>query len=244
MPVWPVSQVDAVFRCWDFDFGKAGLGGRPHKQLMVPYDLARFAGPADPELLRRECADLPGGRLIGAYGRLSKITPAFIDAVAAGIARHPDVTVVFGGNGDGAPIRDRVAAIGLADQFVVFDRFVDGHVWGHLLAVFLDTFPQPGGASCLEMIAKHKPVVSLVTSEAANLAREQRAKSLVAVDPDAYARILDRLLGDSQFYDAACEQTRRLAALYPDEASYRVSLTTAIEKLRHPGRLLSRWARS
>lgn len=243
MPVWPVSQVDAVFHCWDFDFGKAGLGGRPHKQLMVPYDLARFARPADPELIRRECADFPGGRLIGAYGRLSKITPAFLDAVAAGIARHRDVTVILGGSGDGTPIRDKVAAMGVADQFVVLDRFVDGHVWGHLLYVFLDTFPQPGGASCLEMIAKGKPVVSLVTSEAANLAREQRVQLLLAADPDAYARVLDRLLGDSRFYAAACKQTRRLATHYPDEESYRVSLTTAINELRYPNKLLARWAR-
>ena len=243
MPVWPVSQVDAVFHCWDFDFSKAGLSGRPHKQLMVPYDLSRFAGPADPELLRRERAVLPGGRLIGAYGRLSKITPAFLDAVAAGIARHRDVTVVFGGSGDCAPIRDKVAAMGLADRFVVLDRFVDGHVWGHLLDVFLDTFPQPGGASCLEVIAKGKPVVSLVTSEAANLAREQRVRSLVAANPNTYARILDRLLGDLQFYNAASARTRRLAALHPDEASYRVSLTTAIEELRHPRKLLVHWAR-
>jgi hypothetical protein len=243
MPVWPVSQVDAVFHCWDFDFAKAGLSGRSNRQLMIPYDLARFAGPADPESLRRERVGLPGGRLVGTYGRLSKITPAFIEAVVSGVARHPDVSVVFAGSGNGTPIRDAISAKGLTDRFIVRDHFVDGHVWGHMLDVFLDTFPQPGGASCLEVIAKGKPVVSLVTSEAANLAREQRVRSLVATDSVGYARILDRLLGNSRFYKAACNQTRRLAMRYPTEESYRASLVAAIEELRNPSRLLSQWGR-
>ncbi|MFA6963980.1 hypothetical protein [Bosea sp. (in: a-proteobacteria)] len=232
MPIWPVPQVDAVFHVWDFDRAKAGLAHCPHLRLTIPYDLARFAGPADPEALASERAALPSGRLIGTYGRLSKITPAFVEAAAAGIARHPDVTVVFGGSGDGGPIRDKIDAMGLSQRFLVLERFVDGHVWGDMLDIFLDTFPQPGGASCLEVIAKGKPVVGLVTSEASNLARDERVASLVASDAAGYARILDRILADPCAYAQACEETRGLAARYPDEASYRAKLAQAIDRLR------------
>lgn len=243
MPIWPVPEVDAVFHVWDFDRAAAGLGHCPHLPLTIPYDLARFACSPDPQALAAERAVLPPGRLIGTYGRLSKVTPVFLDAVAAGIAGHPDVTVVFGGSGDGGPIRDRIDAMGLSERFVVIERFVDGHVWGAMLHVFLDTFPQPGGAACLEVIAKGKPVVGLVTSEAANLAKDERVQSLTARDATEYARILDRLLADPQAYAAACRETRELAARYPDEAAYRIKLQRAIARLRRGRCPASLWQR-
>lgn len=238
MPVWPVPEVDAVFHVWDFDFRKAGLTGRPHWELIIPYDVASFAQPIDRRTLELERARLgvPEGRLIGTYGRLAKITRPFIETVSAACAGHPDVTVLLGGSGDASSIRETLAALGLADRFVVVDSYVDGHVWGHLLDVFLDTFPQPGGASCLEVIAKGKPVVALSTRDSANLARRQRVASLVADDPACYEQIVRRLLGDQPFYQSACEETRRLAASFPNESSYAVELADAIRALRRRSR--------
>jgi hypothetical protein len=159
MPIWPLRNIDAVFHVWDFDRALVGFDQAICTELTIPYDLTRFASTPDPELVASERAQLPLGRLIGTYGRLAKITPEFLRAVTDAISDIPDVTVVLGGVGDADPINRTLAALGMIGRCVVLAHHVNGHVWGHLMDVFLDTFPQPGGASCLEVIAKGKPVV-------------------------------------------------------------------------------------
>ena len=248
MPVWPVKEVDAVFHVWSFSFAKAGLSGRRHWELSwIPReDLRRFTQPADKDLVDKERRDLgiaSGGRLIGNYGRLSKITPQFIEAVADAISDRPGVTVLFGGTGDAEPIRRKIASLGMSDRFVIAERYVEGYVWGDLLDIFVDTFPFPGGASCREMVMKGKPVVGLVTSDAANLAYKRKVRCLVAKTPSAYSKILGRLLSNRNFFDKSCTLTRQLAVKFCEaEKHYPFELADAIDCLRKE-RLLPKWQR-
>jgi hypothetical protein len=244
MPIWPLRNIDAVFHVWDFDRALVGFDQAICTELTIPYDLTRFASTPDPELVAIERAQLPLGRLIGTYGRLAKITPEFLRAVADAISDIPDVTVVLGGVGDADPINRRLAALGMIGRCVVLAHHVNGHVWGHLMDVFLDTFPQPGGASCLEVIAKGKPVVSMFAGEAPNLMREQRVRSLVAGTVADYSAIVRQLLTKPMFYARACSETRALAARYPTEDDYLRDITRAIDALRawRSGSRLFRWA--
>jgi len=246
MPFWPLQELDWVFHVWDFDAQLVGFAPERMTCLTIPYDLAPFAGPADPEALAAERALLPRGRLIGSYGRLAKITPALLEAVAAAIRDVPDVSVVLGGSGDPRPLRAAIAHLSEPERFQVHDRFIQGHLWGHLLDVFLDSFPQPGGASCLEVIAKGKPVVSLVTPDAPNLARLERVAMLTARDPSGYAAVLRRLLREPAFLEKARAETRRLAARYPKPAHYPAMLDQALSEARRGPRgplvrALRRW---
>ncbi len=248
MPVWPLKQVDAIFHVWSFNFAKAGLSGRRHWELIwIPReDLRRFTRPADKDLVdieRRNLGIAPGRCLVGNYGRLSKITPPFIEAVADAISDRPEVTVLFGGTGDAQPIRNKIASLGMSDHFIIAERYVDGHVWGDLLDIFLDTFPLPGGASCREMVMKGKPVVGLVTSDAANLAHKRKVPCLVAEVPSAYSKIVARLLSDRNFFDSSCRLTRQLAASFCEaEKNYPSEIADAIDCLRKE-RLLPKWRR-
>jgi glycosyltransferase involved in cell wall biosynthesis len=245
LPLWPLANIDAVFHVWDFDRAVVGFDPGICTELKIPYSLERFAQPADPVLLAAERKLLPAGRLVGTYGRLAKVTPEFLAAVAVAIRDVPDVTVVLGGSGDPGPIHQVLAQLGCADRFSVHARYVQGHLWGHLLDAFLDTFPQPGGASCLEVIAKGKPVICLAGSEASNLAREQRVPALVARDANGYGAILHRLLTDPDFATEAATATHVLAASFPTEADYGRDLTGAIDRLRarRPDHLLARLGR-
>lgn len=246
MPFWPLSQLDWVFRVWDFDPQLVGFTPERMTSLTIPYDLTPFAGPADPDALLAERTLLPPGRLIGSYGRLAKITPALLIAVADAIRDVPDVSVVFGGSGDPVPLRAAIMQLPQPERFHVHDRFIQGHLWGHILDVFLDSFPQPGGASCLEVIAKGKPVVSLVTPDAPNLARRERVSMLTARDPSGYSEILRRLLHEPEFMAEAMAATRELAAIYPKPATYPAMLGRALAEARRgpPGllrRVIRRW---
>ena len=78
-------------------------------------------------------------RLVGTYVRFAKITADFLTVVTALLARHPGLIVVLGGTGDGGWIRDFIAIRGLSGRLVLVEKYVDGHVWGHMLDVFLDT---------------------------------------------------------------------------------------------------------
>jgi hypothetical protein len=244
MPIWPLRNIDAVFHVWDFDRAMIGFDPAICTELKIPYDLTRFAGAPDPQLMATERARLPAGRLIGTYGRLAKITPEFLGAVADAVSAIPEVTVVLGGVGDAAPINRALAALGMTDRCVVVAHHVNGHLWGHLMDVFLDTFPQPGGASCLEVIAKGKPVVSMLAGDAANLVREQRVPSLVANTVADYSAIVRRLLREPAFHARASAETRSLAASFPTEDDYLRNITRAIDVLRarRSGRGLFRWA--
>lgn len=232
MPHWPLANLDGVFRVWDFDPVIAGYDPQTCVKLNIPIDLTYFRMPADAVLLAREKARLPPGRLIGTYGRLSKITPDLIAIVADVLRSHPDVTAVFGGIGDAALLKSAIEASAIPERFVIVQDFVDGHLWGHLLSIFLDTFPIPGGASCLEVAAKGKPIVSMFSSDAPNLAREQRVQMLVAHNLTAYGGILSRLLADPAFYAEASAATRRLDVEYPLPESYGPQLSSALNHVR------------
>jgi hypothetical protein len=81
------------------------------------------------------------------------------------------------------------------------------------------------------MIAKGKPVVSMLSKDMPNLSTE-KVQYLVATKPADYARILQHLLVDSAFYRKACDDTRVLAHSGPTEADYAARLLRAIDTLR------------
>lgn len=232
MPFWPVRNIDHIFRVWASDPRAMGFDPAICSTLNGPWVASEYAAPRDPTLVARERVRMPvGRRLFGCYGRLAKITPAYLDIIATLLGRHPDIAVVIGGSGDAAPIRAFAAARGLpAERFALFDEYVDGHVWGRLLDVFLDTFPQQGGASCREMIAKGGPVVSAVSPDMPNLAQE-RVASLTAADPAAYLAIASRLAGDDEFLDQARAETRALFARMPTRADYAATIDAGITQV-------------
>ena len=235
MPFWPIANLDGVLQVWQTDPKQMGFPTGKRFVLPLATPPESLAAPVDASRIACERARFPHGRLIGTYGRLAKITPEFLSAIAAAIARVTDVTVVLGGTGDGGPIRRVLESLGVADRFVVIDEYVDGQVWRHMLDIFLDTFPQQGGLSGREVIAAGKPVVAMFSKDMPNFAAD-RVRYLVARSPADYTRILQRLLEDKTFYGKACEDTYALAHSGATEAKYAAALLSSIDALRQPPR--------
>ena len=239
LPFWPLANIDGIFRVDGYDPGIDGFD--PAKCFTMglgPWDMAALAPAADRTQLAAERARFPQDkRLIGTYGRLTKITPGFLAVVGDILARLPQVTVILGGTGDGGRIRDFVAANGLSGRLIVVDRFVDGHLWGHMLDVFLDTSPQEGGVACREMMAKTRPVVSLRSS----WTEHDRVAMLIADDPKSYVEIVSRLIEDPGFCEAASVATRDFVASGTREQGYAVAIdhavSTVISRVRKESRL-------
>lgn len=239
LPYWPLANVDAVFNSWGVDAKKLEIDADRCFSLPTPFNLPEYAAAVDNAAIRAERAKFPAGRLIGAYGRISKVTREYIETAAAIVAGLDDVTVIIGGPGDAGPIRRAIAGTSVADRFVVVEGFVDGQLWGHLLDVFLDTYPQPGGLAVMEMIAKGKPTVYMEDPNVPNFGKFKVAE-LTAKDRKSYVETGRRLLTDNDFYAQMARATRALSSDHPNEQDYAEALAGAIEQCIHVDRRVMR----
>jgi hypothetical protein len=183
LPFWPIANIDGVLRVEFYDPALDGFErDRCFDLGLQAWNESEYAPPVAPERIAAERARFPAApQLIGTYVRLAIITPDFLEIITDLLARHPQLVVAIGGNGDGGWIHEFIAASGLAGRLVLIDEFVDGHAWGHMLDIFLDTSYGATSAG-REVMAKGKPVVCLrnPTTE------RERVPMLIADDRDVY----------------------------------------------------------
>lgn len=216
MPAWPVRHLNGVFNSFGFDPAKAGWGDAAMLRFNAPWDLHEHNPPVPVEEIARERAALPAGvRLVGSYGRFSKVTRPYLQAVERILLRCPDVHFALGGTGDAAHIHAFLAASPVAARVSVQERFVPGHAWGHILDLLLDTWPVTGGISAREMLAKGKPVVTMYSEEMPAMMR-QRDPALLATDWDAYVDRAVELLQDASAYAAASQRAVEMVRRFAD----------------------------
>ena len=243
MPFWPLVNLDAVFSAECCPPDLAGFDpGKYFAMGLGPWDIPALAPEVAPAHVAAERARFPqGARLIGTYGRLAKITPDFLEIIADLLTRHKQIMVILGGTGDGSAIRQFVAGRGLAGRLELVEGYVDGHVWGHILEIFLDTFPLAGGISAREMVARTRPVVTMRSADYPTFTEEERVPLLVARDPQSYVETVSRLIEDPSFYAAACAATRDFVASRPREPDYAAAvvraLTAVVRRTRAGSRL-------
>ena len=230
MPAWPIRNLDAVFNGFGFDGAAAGWGKAILLSLNLPFDVASLNPVVSKEAIRAEHATLPRGyRLIGSYSRFSKITEPYLKAAEQILIRCEDAAFVLGGTGDVAAIETFISASPVGERMHIVSRFVPGHVWGHILEIFLDTWPVTGGGSAREMIAKGKPVVTLHSQEMPAY-DAQRDVYLVTADWRAYVEQAVRLLTEPDYYAAACQRARDLAVSLSDTSDFQKTLAADIVK--------------
>jgi|GEM_PF-3124002 len=131
----------------------------------------------------------------GFYGRMAKITTAYMAAVEAILLRDPRAIFFAGGTGCISPIVAYRERSKVADQMVIYNAFIDGHVVAECLDVFLDSFPFPGGMSCIEVQARGVPVVWMAAPESDRMSiiDDQRDECLKAHNTYNYAKLASRL---------------------------------------------------
>jgi hypothetical protein len=230
LPFWPVPTIDSVMLGWHVEPSRIGFAAKQCHAVVPPWDIAALNPAVDALAVERERALFPAGqRIIGMYGRLAKVTPEYLEVAARLVSQHPDVVFAIGGSGDAAPIRRFVIARGLQDRFVIVDRFVDGHLWGHLLELFLDTWPLHGGYAVREVMAKGIPAISMMSDDMPNLSREKDPK-LIATTPQAYEDLANRLLREPAWRQTCGNQARSIAQNLSERRRFSKELESAITK--------------
>jgi hypothetical protein len=237
MPAWPVQHLDAVLNSFGFDSAVAGWDRARMLAFNPPWDLAALDPPVTPHEIADERATMPQGlRLIGSYGRLSKVTEPYLKAAEQVLLCCQDVAFVLGGTGDASAIKAFISTSPVGNRMHVEARFVPGHVWGHILEVMADTWPVTGGESCRETIAKGKPVVTMHSHEMPALDL-QRDTMLVKHEWDEYAEQIAQLLQNPAAYLAACHRARTLSSKMSDDRVFGSTLiadfAATIESVRN-----------
>ncbi len=231
LPAWPVRPLDGVLNSFGFDPATAGWGQARMLGFNPPWDLAVLNPPENQEELAAQRAALPQGvKLFGCYGRLVKLTEPCLRAVERILEQCPDAAFVTGGTGDATAIRRFIAASPMGGRMHLVEGFVPGHSWGRLLDVFINTWPVTGGESSREMLAKHRPVVTLHSAEMPAIDR-QRDPELVAQDWDGYVAHAVRLLRDPDAHAAACARAAALASRMADREVFAAKLQADLAEL-------------
>jgi hypothetical protein len=231
LPFWRLQNLEAVFQGWQI--APESLGFRPDQCYAVPAPkTARDINPwVDEERVQAERDRFPQSKyIIGFYGRLVKITPAHCEIISRILQRHADTIVVLGGTGNSLPILSFIKEHHLEERLFVVNEFVDGHVWGHFLDVFLDTFPLTGGYSCREVIAKGKPIVHMLSDEMPNL-NTFLDPELQAADANTYVDHVSRLLTDAACHRRACERAIAISREHADTKPFASTLHSALQEV-------------
>lgn len=150
----------------------------------------------------------------GVYGRMAKITADYMAVVDEILRRDPNAIFFAGGTGRISPILDCKLSSPAGDRMIIYNKFIDGHVISDCIDIFLDTFPFPGGMSCVEVQARGVPVVWLApaSDEELCLVADHRDDRLRARDASHYVDLARKAADPAawgDFSDAAFEIARR-----------------------------------
>jgi len=214
---WRVPNIEFCFQC--FSVRWETMVDTPDRCLRLPLVdhldfLAPERDPAAIAALRNEINHvLPDGAapevVYGFFGRMTKVTQPWLDLVERILTATPRAVCFIGGGGGQNPIVDEfLRRSPVAARIVYHNRYVDGHIVGRAIDVFLDTFPFPGSLACLECQAKGVPVVWLpggyrdVMAERLELYRDA---TLRAGDEDEFVRLAVMLAGRERRAEASAE---------------------------------------
>ncbi len=127
----------------------------------------------------------------GVYGRMAKITADYMAQVEAILLSDPDAIFFAGGTGRISPIMACKQPSPVGDRMVIYNDFIDGHVIAECIDVFLDSFPFPGGMSCIEVQARGVPVVWMAPPPESEqlIIGDQRDPRLKARESDHYVAL-------------------------------------------------------
>jgi predicted O-linked N-acetylglucosamine transferase (SPINDLY family) len=121
----------------------------------------------DSDSVKKERALYPTDAFVlGTIGRLVKMnSDDYLETIADIMHKNVHTIYLACGSGDSDTLKQKVKILGLEDRFY-FPGFVDPHLYGHIIDLYLDTFPLPSGESLAEYAGKGKPYVLMMNYDA------------------------------------------------------------------------------
>ncbi len=93
--------------------------------------------------------------ILGTMGRLIKIdNDEYLQTVAQIMKENPNTIYLACGSGDTKPIKEKLRKYGIDENRFIFTGHINPHVYGWVIDIMLDTFPERQGQSMAEFTAK------------------------------------------------------------------------------------------
>jgi hypothetical protein len=170
------SHIDPYWNVNNLDYRIIHYGNQESvkKWLYRGIEYYKFSPPyatefLDPPVSRKKIEDIrkkfPGSKvLLGFIGRLSKLyNQEYLSVISEILKLNPEAIFLICGAGDNEPIKKYFENAGCIDR-VYFEGHINAHVYGHIIDIGLNPFPSPMGNAANELLAKGKPVVSMISS--------------------------------------------------------------------------------
>ncbi|MEW6417032.1 MAG: hypothetical protein AB1480_02800 [Nitrospirota bacterium] len=184
----------------------AGIEYFKFPNLMAPEILNP---PVSPKKIGDLRGKFPGDKiLLGFIGQLHKVNREdYLFAVSEILRRNPETVFLICGYGDKEPIARYFEQAGCINR-VYFEGQINSHIYGHVIDIVLDSFPNPMGAASMEFFAKGKPMVSMETDH--EEANKFRLKEVHANSIEEYIEIADSLIRNKDYRDEIGRKYRDL----------------------------------
>lgn len=132
----------------------------------IPIDINKYNPKVDMSEVKKIRDKFPEDSIIlGSIGRLIKVdSNEYLETVAKIMEDNPKTIYLACGSGNQENIKEKVKELGILDRFY-FEGHVDAHIYGHVIDLYLDTFPSHGGESVEEYRYKGKPYIVLHKEE-------------------------------------------------------------------------------
>jgi len=102
--------------------------------------------------------------ILGSIGRLIKMdNDEYISAIATILKENPNTIYLACGTGNEESIKQKLVKYNIPMDRFFFEGFVNAHVYGYIIDIYLNTFPEPSGEAVGEFLTKgeDKFVVSM-----------------------------------------------------------------------------------
>lgn len=102
--------------------------------------------------------------ILGSIGRLVKMdNDAYMSTLAEIMNQHKNTLYLACGTGNEESIKQKIVKYKIPQERFFFTGFINPHVYGYVIDIYLNTFPETGGESVNEFLSKgdNKYVVSL-----------------------------------------------------------------------------------
>jgi len=121
----------------------------------MPMDLAKYNPSVDMTEVKKIKATFPKNSFIlGTIGRLIKLdNDEYLKTVSQIMKENPKTIYLACGSGDKEGIQKKLESLEILDKFY-FTGYVDSHVYGHVIDLWLETFPSNNGESLYEYLYK------------------------------------------------------------------------------------------
>jgi len=173
--------------------------------------------------------------IYGFYGRMAKVTADYMAQVEAILTHDPQAIFFAGGTGVCTVVEACIRTSPVGDRIVLHNDFIDGHVISACIDVFLDTFPFPGGMSCVEAQARGVPVVWMDADGLPAIIADQRDPTLRATDTRQFIEIAIRL-ADRAARERAGPAATRIAERFGDMTDQAEEVEAHLRAIWHRAR--------